>query len=117
MEFIHGVLEELQEKLVQSGSSLEVFHDTLENVFEELLNKYRIEKVFNYHDNEPYSRERDNNIKDIPFSKKVEFIIFKVQVIFEKDKVIKDDGAPYTGHFSISFPDSILYPEKYFYFS
>jgi deoxyribodipyrimidine photo-lyase len=94
--FIHAALEEMQAALTKIGSSLQVFYSTPEEVFEKMLKKYKIEKVFTNHDYEPYAIERDDVVADLLKTKTASLLTFKDQVIFEKDEVIKDDGKPYT---------------------
>jgi deoxyribodipyrimidine photo-lyase len=94
--FIHAALGEMQSTLVSLGSSLEVYYGYPEEVYQQLLSKFSIEKVFCNHDYEPYALERDNHIRDLLQQKGASFHTYKDQVIFEKDEVLKDDGTPYT---------------------
>jgi deoxyribodipyrimidine photo-lyase len=94
--FIHAALEEMQSFLIKMGSSLQIFCATPLEVFEELSEKYNIEKVFANYDYEPYAKKRDDAVASLLKTKSASLITFKDQVIFEKDEVIKDDGKPYT---------------------
>ena len=94
--FIHKAIINIQQKLQQIGSSLQVIYDTPENAFAKLITTYTISKVFTNHDYEGYGIERDKKIKEWLSSKQIEFHSYKDQVIFEKGEVIKDDGTPYT---------------------
>ena len=96
VEFIHAALHLLQAELITMGSSLEVYHGAPLQVFKNLLDKYRIDKVFTNHDYEPYAKERDAAIAAFLKSKGASLHTFKDQVILEKDEVLKDDGKPYT---------------------
>jgi deoxyribodipyrimidine photo-lyase len=96
LEFIYNAIQDMQDKLRKLGSSLDVYYDFPENVFKQLLKKYRIEKVYSNHDYEPYARERDDLIKKKLQESGISFHSFKDQVIFEKDEVVKDDKTPYT---------------------
>lgn len=96
VEFIHRALGDLQQQLLQLGSSLLVKHGKPRAVWKQLVEEYAVEKVFANHDYEPYARKRDEEIALLLKSKGVPFLTFKDQVIFEKDEVEKDDGAPYT---------------------
>ena len=60
--FIHSALNEMQQKLITLGSSLEVYYGTPLEIFKGLLDKYRVEKVFTNHDYEPYALEREKFI-------------------------------------------------------
>lgn len=96
LQFIHDALEEIQEKLLKAGSSLETFYDTPEKAFQKLLTTYKINTVFTNNDYEPYARERDKRIAALLKKNGVDFISVKDQVIFEKQEIVKDDGKPYT---------------------
>lgn len=96
VEFIRAVLEEMQEKLEKMESSLEVYYGTPKEVFEKLLSKHSLEKVFANHDYEPYAKERDEEIGRLLKASAVSFHTYKDQVILEKNEVLKDDGKPYT---------------------
>jgi deoxyribodipyrimidine photo-lyase len=94
--FIYDALKDIQKKIEQRSSSLEVYYDFPENVFTNLLSKYTIVKVYTNHDYEPYAIDRDEKIRLILQSSGATLITYKDQVIFEKDEVTKDDGKPYT---------------------
>jgi deoxyribodipyrimidine photo-lyase len=94
--FIHSALNEMQQKLIKLGASLEVYYGTPLEIFNSLLNKYRVEQVFTNHDYEPYALEREKVITQLLENHQARLVTFKDQVIFEKNEVIKDDGAPYT---------------------
>jgi deoxyribodipyrimidine photo-lyase len=92
VQFIHQSLTELQQQLIELGSSLLVFHGNPVEIFQTLQPK----AIYTNHDYEPYAQLRDSKIKAILEKKSVPFHTFKDQVIFEKDEVLKDDGRPYT---------------------
>ena len=94
--FIHAALEEMQEQLVAIGSSLEVYYGVPEDIYAQLLEKYKVAAVFTNDDYEPYAIRRDGEIKKLLAAKGAAFHTYKDQVIFEKDEVLKDDGTPYT---------------------
>lgn len=94
--FIHQCIENLQQKFISFGSTLEVHHGTPLEVFAKLLKKYTISHVFTNHDYEPYAKERDRVVGKLLKESSVQFSTYKDQVIFEKDEVLKDDGKPYT---------------------
>jgi deoxyribodipyrimidine photo-lyase len=96
VEFIHDAIEEMQQQLVELGSSLEVLYGFPLDVWEELLKKYNVEKVFANHDYELYAEERDNEIRKLLEANNASTHTYKDQVIFEKNEVLKDDGKPYT---------------------
>jgi deoxyribodipyrimidine photo-lyase len=94
--FIHHAIEKIQAQLAEMGSSLEVYYDFPENVFRQLLVKYRVLKVFANGDYEPYAQERDAAIAALLHTSGATVQLYKDQVIFEKNEVIKTDGKPYT---------------------
>lgn len=94
--FIHSALLEIQQQLVQLGTSLEVYYGTPADVFKKLLSKYKIEQVFTNHDYEPYALEREQLITYLLTTNGAILNTCKDQVILEKDEVLKDDGKPYT---------------------
>ena len=96
VEFIHAALEEMQVELKKLGSSLEVYYGTPVEVYQKLLSKYSIEKVFANHDYEPYALERELEITKVLKEKGTSLVTYKDQVILEKSEVLKDDGKPYT---------------------
>lgn len=96
VDFIQQALSVMQEQLVAIGSSLEVYHGTPLEMFQQLCSKYSIEKVFTNHDYEPYAKERDDSMQLYLSKQGISFHTFKDQVVFEKDEVLKDDGKSYT---------------------
>lgn len=96
VEFIHAALSDMQEQLVQLGSTMEVYYGHPKEIYKQLLEKYQIETVFTNHDYEPYAKERDDLIEELLRAAGTGFQTYKDQVIFEKSEVVKDDGKPYT---------------------
>lgn len=96
VNFIYETLNEMQEVLVKTGSSLQVLHSNPTDAFTFLLTQYQVEKVFINHDYEPYAIQRDTAIAELLKKQHIELHSFKDQVIFEKNEVVKDDGKPYT---------------------
>ncbi len=96
VEFIHQHIEKLQQQLTAFNSSILVLVGTPEEVFKNLLKKYKITKVYTNHDYEPYAIKRDKEIANLLHNAGAGFHTFKDQVIFEKEEVVKDDQKPYT---------------------
>lgn len=65
-------------------------------IWEKLIHEYEIESVFLNKDYEPYAIERDEKIASLLNKKKIRFLKFKDQVIFEENEIIKSDNNPYT---------------------
>lgn len=96
LQFIHDVLEQLQQQLIKKGSTLDVFYGTPEQAFVHWVKRYKVKAVFTNHDHEPYARERDAAVGLQLKASGIAFHTYKDQVIFEKDEVVKDNGGPYT---------------------
>ncbi len=96
VDFIHQALQHIQQQLVQLKSSLRVFICKPEEAFKQLMNEYKLKKVYTNHDYEPYAIERDEAIKKLLEKNHIDFYTYKDQCIFEKLEVTKDDGKPYT---------------------
>lgn len=94
--FIYRQIEILKSEIEKQGSSLLVLHSTAKNAFSFLLNNYKINEVFANSDYEPQSVTRDFEINELLEKHGSKLLLFKDQVIFEKNEVIKNDGKPYT---------------------
>lgn len=96
VEFIYISLKEIYEQLKKYGSGLWIETGRPLYVFEKLIKKFHIKRVYINHDYEPYARERDEKIREFLAEKGIEFITFKDHVIFEKDEILSQSGKPYT---------------------
>lgn len=96
VEFIYRALEEMQEKLAEYNSTLEVYYGEPLEIFKQLIRSRPVSAVYTNHDYEAYALQRDNSVKDLLAGQGAGFYTYKDQVIFEKDEVVKDDGKPYT---------------------
>ncbi|MFD0861792.1 cryptochrome/photolyase family protein [Sungkyunkwania multivorans] len=95
VNFIHDELSKMQSSFKEKGSGIAIYHGKPIEVFQKLLEAFRIEKVITNRDYEPYALERDHQISTLLAQHEVAFETFKDQVIFEKDEIVKDDGKPY----------------------
>ena len=94
--FIFETLRKMRSTLQdEHGSSLAMYYNSPEKVFEQLSQDFEIASVFTNRDYEPYAKERDEKITSLLEEKNIEFKTFKDQVIFEKHEVVKGDGDPY----------------------
>jgi len=96
VEFITNHLEKIQDKLSQYESGLYVVRGKPVDVFRELLSKHQVKAVYANKDYEPYALQRDEKIRKLLHENHADLKLFKDQVIFEENEVIKDDGKPYT---------------------
>lgn len=93
--FIKDALSDIEDELNEKGSTLKMYYGKPLEVWKEITQDFKVIKVFTNHDYEPYAKERDEKVKDFLKEKGIEFSTYKDQVIFEKNEVLKDDGAPY----------------------
>ncbi len=93
--FIFETLQKMRAELKKYGSSIAVYQGKVEQVFENVLAEFNVQNVLTNHDYEPYAKARDKNIEKLLSRKNIGFTTYKDQVIFEKNEVVKDNGAPY----------------------
>jgi len=96
VEFILSALQNIQNKLIPQGSSLNVIHATPVEAYEQLADQYDIQVIYANHDYEKYAEVRDGSIQTWAQQKGIEFLTFKDQVIFEKNEVLSGQNTPYT---------------------
>ena len=96
VDYIHQVLENINDELKKYKTSLITFYGKPLNVFKELTKDYKIETVFCNRDYEPQAIKRDQEVSGFLSEKEINFEDYKDQVIFEKDDVLKSDQTPYT---------------------
>jgi deoxyribodipyrimidine photo-lyase len=96
VEFIHQQVAGLKKELQQMGSDLLVFHGKPLEVWNVLLKKVLVQKVYINHDYEPDAIKRDAAVEELLSSNGVTVHSYKDQCIFERSEVVKDDGSPYT---------------------
>ncbi len=94
--FIYEQLEGIHRDLSGLGSSLCCRQGTPETVWEQLLEEWNIAGVFCNEDYEPYALGRDKKVETLLSARGISFNLFKDQVIFARDEVMKNDGKPYT---------------------
>ena len=95
ISFIHKELNIMNEHLQSFEAGINMFHGNPKEVFQSLIEKYHVVKVFTNHDYEPYAINRDLEIKELLASNTIEFHTYKDQVIFERNEITKKDGTPY----------------------
>lgn len=112
VNFIHNTIVHLQQKLIENSSSLISLYDKPLNAFKQLSEKYNIEAVYSNEDYEPYSLNRDKEIKTYLEHKEIPFHQFKDQCIFAKNDILKNDGTPYKVFTPFSKKWKSLFQEK-----
>jgi deoxyribodipyrimidine photo-lyase len=96
VEFIHGAVADLKSELEALGSTLAVYHGSLESVWPTILQTYRVGAAYTNRDYEPYASQRDQWVERLLSTAGISWHTEKDHVIFEQGEVLKDDGTPYT---------------------
>lgn len=95
--YIHKTIKVLKARLQSEfHSDFVVHYGNSKDIWKNLLQNENCVGVYTNEDYEPSAIERDNEVGIIAESLNKEFKLFKDQVIFAKDEVVKDDGKPYT---------------------
>lgn len=95
VDFIFQALQRMNAELPEH-KKIHFFIGKPLEIYEELVQKYSISKVFCNEDYEPYAIGRDLEIQKFLEKNNIIFETYKDQVIFHKDEVLKADGNPYT---------------------
>ena len=95
VSFIHQQLQSIHQKLALLGSSILIKYGKPEEIYQELISQYQIQKVYTNRDYEPYARERDQKISQILDQKKIPLLSFKDHVIFEPEEIQNGAGSFY----------------------
>jgi deoxyribodipyrimidine photo-lyase len=96
VSFIHDRLNLLNEELKKFSSSLLVLSGKPIEIWQNLMDKHSICKVYANEDYEPYALQRDIEIKEFLGREQIDVNYYKDQVIFAKNDILKPDGKPYT---------------------
>lgn len=96
VQFIHQQLESIQAELKEHNGSLIVRKGKPLDVWKSLLDEFDVDSIYTNGDYEPYALERDEKVRQLCSDAGASLKVYKDQVIFEKDEVLKDDGNPYT---------------------
>ena len=96
VSFVYNVLRTIHMRLLKKGSSLLCLYGDTLKIWEDLIRKYKIAEIFFNKDYEPYALERDSRVIELLKKNKIAVNMFKDQVIFEQNDIMKDDGKPYT---------------------
>jgi deoxyribodipyrimidine photo-lyase len=96
ISFIYERISLINNVLLRSGSSLQVYKGSTETVLKKIIVSFDTNAVYANKDYEPYSIERDSKIESLLKKDQIGFFRFKDQVIFEAGEVLKPDGKPYT---------------------
>ncbi|MFY0601843.1 MAG: deoxyribodipyrimidine photo-lyase [Cyclobacteriaceae bacterium] len=96
VSFIHARVSLLNKTLREKyEAGIMTFHTSPVEAFEKLIHEYEISAVYTNRDYEPYAKERDLHVQNLLSEKKIQFLSFKDQVIFEQGEILNNEGAPY----------------------
>lgn len=96
ISFIYDQLASIQLQLKKQGAAILIQKGKPLEVWNSLLNTFKIHSVYLNRDYEPYARKRDQQLKEVLDQKGIPLFTFKDQVIFEPGEILKADGTPYT---------------------
>ncbi|MBX3662322.1 MAG: deoxyribodipyrimidine photo-lyase [Burkholderiales bacterium] len=96
VEFIVQSVSELQQSLAAHGGGLITLHGAAREEIPRLARKLGVRAVYANHDYEPYAVARDADVARSLAVAGIDFLTRKDQVIFEKDEVLTQGGAPYS---------------------
>lgn len=94
--FIYETLQKIDFQLKEWGSSILIKQGNPLEVWKELYKETPFKALYFNADYEPYAQQRDTVVTNYLTSEHVPVHIFKDQVIFETNEIVKDDGLPYT---------------------
>ena len=94
--FIQQQLKQLNSRLTELGSGLQVYHGAPLEIWQTIIESFDVAAVYTNHDYEPYALARDSKVGALLGAADIPFRTFKDHVIFEKSDVTKSDGSPYT---------------------
>lgn len=94
--FIYDTLHALNKVLITHSSSIYCLKGKPIDIWKQLIDEFDIDAVFANEDYEPYGRKRDTEVEVLLNQKNIQFSLFKDQVIFSKNEVVKKDLTPYT---------------------
>ncbi len=96
VSFIYDSLSKLHNHFEKYGSGLKIYYGNPEQIWQEIIEKYKPSKVYWNRDYEPYALKRDRAVVSLLKKNQISFFTFKDHVIFETTEVLKANGQPYT---------------------
>lgn len=96
VDYFHQALAHINSQLKSSNTSLNTYFGDPNAVFKTLSEQFAIQAVYCNRDYEPETIQRDTEIYNYFQEKNIPFRAYKDQLIFDKNEVLKNDGAPYT---------------------
>jgi len=96
ISFIYNQIKSISIQLKNTSSSVYCLKGKPSEVWQKLIDEFDIQEVYANEDYEPYAIQRDQKVAQLLHKKDVELNLFKDQVVFAKNEVLKGDGTPYT---------------------
>lgn len=96
VEFIHSCVKELDAALAQYGSRLIVRHAYAAEAIPRLAEELAADAVFANRDYEPTAAMRDAEVAQSLKQAGRSLLLFKDQVVFEKDEILSQAGKPFS---------------------
>tara|TARA_B100000809_G_scaffold130660_1_gene128492 strand:+ start:25466 stop:26758 length:1293 start_codon:yes stop_codon:yes gene_type:complete len=96
LTFIHEALASINSSLNKHSSSLYCLQGKPIEVWKQLTDEFDIVSVYANEDYEPYGIKRDAAVQGYLSGQNIDFLLYKDQVIFAKNEVLKKDNTPYT---------------------
>lgn len=114
VQFIHNELQKLDNEYRKYGATLHVWHGNPTTLWPQIISEYKPKKVFCNRDYEPYAILRDKTVFQMLSEQEITMHAYKDHVIFDKQEVVKSDGAPYTVFtpYSRKWKEKLLSVEK-----
>lgn len=94
-QFLLESLDDLSEQLRSRGGRLYLFFGTPEDVISRLTGKLDVDAVFVNHDYTPFSRRRDEAIKNACMRSNIDFMQYHDCLLHEPGSVLTKQGKPY----------------------
>ncbi len=95
LSFLLNSLKELKDNLNKYGLGLQIFEGVSSKIFLELIKKYSRINVYANGQVEPYSRKRDEIVKNIIGKSNGTFNLYSDTTLIDLNQIKKDDGEPY----------------------
>ena len=96
ISFIYGTLSSISSTLEKESSSIYCLKGITVEVWQSILKEFNVQAVFANEDYEPYAIHRDSIIEQLVLEHEIPFNLYKDQVIFAKNDILKNDHTPYT---------------------
>jgi len=96
ISFIYNNLKAIHSTLADYNSALYCLKGKPIEVWKQLINEFEIASVFANKDYEPYAIQRDKEIGELLSQNNIPLNLYKDQVIFEENEVLKSNNEPYT---------------------